>query len=107
MIKDILTLLRIVDTNIIKKFILLNLIFLFNSFIQLIYIYSIYPLVSSVTGYSNNFLLSLYDYKNKFYLSSLSDIEFSIIMFVFFSVLANLSIILTNYMNFMKCLIHV
>lgn len=100
MIKDILTLLRIVDTNIIKKFILLNLIFLFNSFIQLIYIYSIYPLVSSVTGYSNNFLLSLYDYKNKFYLSSLSDIEFSIIMFVFFSVLANLSIILTNYMNF-------
>ena len=100
MIKDILTLLRIVDVNIIKRFVLLNLIFLFNSFVQLIYIYSIYPLVSSITGYSNSFLLNLYDYKNKLYLYSLSDIEFSVIVFIFFSALANLSIIFTNYVNF-------
>ena len=100
MIKDILILLRIVDANIIKKFFLLNLVFLINSFIQLIYIYSVFPLVSSVTGYSSNFLLLLYDYKNKFNLSFLSDLEFSIIIFIVFSVIANLTIMLSNYMNF-------
>jgi ATP-binding cassette, subfamily B, bacterial PglK len=100
MIKNVLVLLRIVDVNIIKKFFLLNLIFLFNSLMQLIYIYSIFPLVSSVTGYSSDLLLKLYSYKDKFYVSFLSDLEFSVIIFILFSVIANLTIMLSNYMNF-------
>ena len=83
MITNILILLRIIDVKIIYKFLLLNLVYLINSLIQLIYIYSVFPLVSSVTGYSSNFLLRLYDYKNKLNLSFLTDLEFSIVVFVF------------------------
>lgn len=100
MFKKILILLRIIDTKIIYKFFFLNLVYLINSLIQLIYIYSVFPLVSSVTGYSSNFLLRLYDYKNKLNLSFLTDLEFSIVVFVFVSIFANFSTMITNYINF-------
>ncbi len=100
MIKDILKLLNLVNKNIIKKFFLLNILFIINSFIQLIYIYSIFPLVSSITGHTSEFLLKLYDLKNLFYLSFLTNLEFSILTFIFFSITANLSVMLINYMNF-------
>ncbi len=100
MIRDILKLLNLVNKNIIKKFFFLNILFIINSFIQLIYIYSIFPLVSSITGHTSEFLLKLYDLKNLFYLSFLTNLEFSILVFIFFSISANLAIMLTNYMNF-------
>ncbi len=100
MFKKILILLRIIDAKIIYKFFLLNLVYLINSLIQLIYIYSVFPLVSSVTGYSSNFLLRLYDYKNKLNLSFLTDLEFSIVVFVFVSIFANFSTMIANYINF-------
>ena len=100
MLKNILILLRIVDANIIKNFFFLNLLFLINSLIQLIYIYSVFPLVSSISGYSSDLLLRLYDYKNKLNLSFLTNLEFSIVVFIFFSILANFSTMIVNFVNF-------
>ena len=100
MFKNILILLKIIDVKIIYKFLLLNFVYLINSLIQLTYIYSIFPLVSSITGYSNNFLSKLYNSKNSMNLSSFSDLEFSISVFIFVSILANISTMIMNYINF-------
>ena len=100
MIKKLYNLLKIVDKSIIFKLVILNFLFLVNSFLQLIYIYSIFPLVSSLTGYSNESLSHIYKTKDVLNMNNLTDFEFSLIIFIFFSIFANLSTMFTNYLSF-------
>jgi ATP-binding cassette, subfamily B, bacterial PglK len=87
----------------IFKIIMLNVLFIINSIIQLIYVSSIYPVVNSLTGGPNLFEGNLSFIKNiliNINIDINDPIILAILTFVAVSIVANLSLILTNYINF-------
>ena len=91
------------DKKFLPKIILLNILFIINSIIQLIYVSSIYPVVNSLTGGPDLFESKLFFIK-KILMSMNIDIYdpivLSILIFVLVSIIANLCLIFTNYANF-------
>ena len=91
------------DKTFLPKIILLNVLFIINSIIQLIYVSSIYPVVNALTGgpdlFKGNlsFIKDLLIYLN---INTNDPIFLSILTFVIISIIANLSLILTNYVNY-------
>jgi ATP-binding cassette, subfamily B, bacterial PglK len=91
------------DKTFLPKIILLNILFIINSIIQLIYVSSIYPVVNALTGgpdlFEGNlsFIKDLLIYLN---INTNDPIFLSILTFVIVSIVANLSLILTNYINY-------
>tara|TARA_B100000767_G_scaffold108884_1_gene104393 strand:- start:4284 stop:5999 length:1716 start_codon:yes stop_codon:yes gene_type:complete len=91
------------DKTFLPKIIVLNVLFIINSIIQLIYVSSIYPVVNALTGgpdlFKGNlsFIKDLLIYLN---INTNDPIFLSILTFVIISIIANLSLILTNYVNY-------
>jgi len=91
------------DKTFLPKIILLNIFFIINSIIQVIYVSSIYPVVNALTGgpdlFKGNlsFIKDLLIYLN---INTNDPIFLSILTFVIVSIIANLSLIFTNYINY-------
>jgi len=103
MLKKLIFICLRTDKAFLPKIILLNIIFIINSIIQLIYVSSIYPVVNALTGgpdlFKGNlsFIKDLLIYLN---INTNDPIFLSILTFVIVSIVANLSLILTNYINY-------
>ena len=103
MLKKLVFICLRIDKTFLPKIILLNILFIINSIIQLIYVSSIYPVVNALTGgpdlFEGNlsFIKDLLIYLN---INTNDPIFLSILTFVIVSIVANLSLILTNYINY-------
>ena len=81
MIKKVFNLITKFDGKIYLKFFLLNFFFLINAILQLAYVYSVFPLISSFSNKTNKVNEYLINFKTYINLSNLSDIEFFVIFF--------------------------
>tara|TARA_Y100000389_G_C17466584_1_gene526226 strand:- start:2932 stop:4605 length:1674 start_codon:yes stop_codon:yes gene_type:complete len=100
MIKKVFNLITKFDGKIYLKFFLLNVFFLINAILQLAYVYSVFPLISSFSNKTNKVNEYLINFKTYINLSNLSDIEFFVIFFLILSIIANISTMTINYLNF-------
>ena len=100
MIKKLFNLITKFDGKIYIKFFLLNVFFLINAILQLAYVYSVFPLLSSFSDKTNNINEYLVNFKTYFNLTSLTDFEFFVIFFLILSIIANISTMVMNYLNF-------
>ena len=100
MIKKLFNLITKFDGKIYIKFFLLNVFFLINAILQLAYVYSVFPLLSSFSDKTNNINEYLINFKTYFNLTSLTDFEFFVIFFLILSIIANISTMVMNYLNF-------
>ena len=83
MIKKLFNLITKFDGKIYLKFFLLNVFFLINAILQLAYVYSVFPLLSSFADKTNNvnkYLINLNSFKNN--IIGFSGIEFIAFQFI-------------------------
>ena len=91
------------DNKILLKFFLLNIFFLINSFIQLCYVVSIFPVVNSFVGGDSKYLENISLIKKFFEITNQYNIEHTsatILLFALISLVANFSLIVNNYISF-------
>ena len=100
MIKKLFNLITKFDGKIYIKFFLLNVFFLINAILQLAYGYSVFPLLSSFSNKTNNINEYLINFKTYLNLTNLTDFEFFVIFFLILSIIANISTMVMNYLNF-------
>lgn len=101
MIKTFFLLCKHVDKYFYLKILCLNFLYIINSFIQIIYVLSIAPIISFITSANSEifskFIDKILTFGNLFFDSK---IIIFFIFFVFCSLVANIFVIILNFLNF-------
>jgi ABC-type bacteriocin/lantibiotic exporter with double-glycine peptidase domain len=100
MFKNLIKILIVFKNKYIYRLIFINIFFILNAFLQLLYIASIYPLITLILN-KQDVSLSKINYLTQIIASiPLEPFKIYLLAFVVISLLANLSMIYSNYLNF-------
>ena len=99
MFKNLIKILLVFKNKYIYGLIFINIFFIFNAFLQLLYIASIYPLITLILN-KQDVSFSKINYLTQIIASiPLEPFKIYLLAFVVISLLANLSMIYSNYIN--------
>lgn len=100
MFSNLIKVLLLLNKKYIFRLISINIFFIINALVQLLYIASVYPLISLMTN-QQSYNLTKFDYLNYFTSHfNLEPTKVYLLIFLIISLVANLCIIISNYINY-------
>jgi ABC-type multidrug transport system fused ATPase/permease subunit len=100
MFNNLIEILSVFKNKYIYRLIFINIFFIINAFIQLVYVVSIYPLITLILN-QQDLSLNKINYLNQILnFVPLDPFKFYLLAFAVISLLANLSMIYSNYISF-------
>ena len=97
---NLIKILLIFKKKYILRLIFINFFFIINSFVQLLYIISIYPLLSLIVNHQSHDIKKFYYLENILNHIHLEPTKIYLLFFVLISLVANLFMIISNYISF-------